>query len=290
MAKRKKINFKSKKTWKNILLIGLACITLVGAIAGISALFKNSKETTKVINPSYAVGGLSVDGKFVDTKESIYTKDAFACQGLDIDVDFRSNVSYKIFFYDDDVFLSSTDTLTENYDETTTPSFATYARVLITPNDDTEIKWYEISKYADQLTISVNKDQLSYIERVETGENVYTLMGRGNFNMFSKEFTQDNSSNYFYSGIIDTSLAKEVIIKVETSELTRLVDYNGSKVQALNLYDLTNSKSLSTDLSELNIIATDGKFSYISINCENFDEFVLSTSSFAVDTTAIYLV
>ena len=34
-----------------------------------------------------------------------------------------------------------------------------YCRVVITPNDDDKISWYEISGYAKQLNIEVNKDQ-----------------------------------------------------------------------------------------------------------------------------------
>ena len=87
MAKtKKKFNFKSMKTWKRVLLIGLACITLVGAIAGISALFreKDTSEQPKVeISASaFSIGGLSSDGKYIETEESIYTKDAFECQSF----------------------------------------------------------------------------------------------------------------------------------------------------------------------------------------------------------------
>lgn len=165
MAKnKKKINWKSKKTWKNVLIIGLAVITLVGAIVGLSALFRKSEETTKEINPTYAIGGLTEQGAYLETEESIYTEDAFECQGLDIELDFKSNVSYRVFFYDgENDFVSATSKLTKNYDETTTPERVKTARIVITPNDDTEIKWYEKSGYANQLTITVNKEQ-NYVD------------------------------------------------------------------------------------------------------------------------------
>ena len=56
-------------------------------------------------------------------------------------------------------FLSATEKQTGNYDETSTPLIAKYARVLITPNDDDEIKWYEVNGYSRQLNIEVNKEQ-----------------------------------------------------------------------------------------------------------------------------------
>ena len=157
MAKKRKINFKSKKTWKNILLIGLACITIIGAIAGISALFRESEETTKVINPTYAVGGLTENGAYLETEKSIYTEDAFECQGLDIELDFKSNVSYRVFFYgSENDFIQSTAKQVGDFNEENIPQIAKTCRIVITPNDDEKISWYEKSGYANQLTIRVN--------------------------------------------------------------------------------------------------------------------------------------
>ena len=160
MAKFKKINLKSKKTWKNALIIGLACITLVGAIVGLSSLFRKSEETTKVVNPTYAVGGLNEKGRYFETSESIYTKDAFECQGLDIELDFKSNISYRVFFYGaNDDFIQASSKQDGNFDETNIPQIAKTARIVITPNDDSKISWYEITGYANQLEIKVNKEQ-----------------------------------------------------------------------------------------------------------------------------------
>ena len=93
MAKRK-FNFKSMKTWKKALLIGLAGLTIVGAIAGISALFRekdtNEQPKVEISASAFSVGGLSSDGKYIETDGSIYTKDAFECQGLTITPDFET--------------------------------------------------------------------------------------------------------------------------------------------------------------------------------------------------------
>ncbi|MBQ8908993.1 MAG: hypothetical protein IJY90_01725 [Clostridia bacterium] len=213
MAKLKKINFKSKKTWKNILVVGLACLTIVGAIVGLSALFRKSEETTKVINPTYAVGGLTDDGKYKETEESIYTKDAFECQGLDVDLDFRSNISYRIFFYDNENdFLSSTAKLTSNYDEETTPMLARYARIVITPNDDTKVSWYEKGGYAEQLTIRVNKEQNFKIAE-EYSVDLSTLKTKA---FFTNEEYKENflASDTMSCVILDVSELKTIYSKV----------------------------------------------------------------------------
>jgi len=151
---------KNKKLWKNIgigVLTGALCI---GAVAGIGALANKSDDPTKTLNPSWAIGGLTAQGQYLETKESIYTKNAFECQGLDIEIDFDNNISYQVFFYDfENDFLSSTGKLTANYNEETTPVLASYARIVVTPKDDQKISWYEKGGYADQLTITVNKEQ-----------------------------------------------------------------------------------------------------------------------------------
>lgn len=162
MAKMKKVNWKSKKTWRNILVIFLAIITLVGAVVGITALFRKSEETTKTISPSYAIGGLDEKGAYVDTKESIYTKDAFECYGLKTTLAFDNNISYRIYFYDENnEFLQRSEQLTSAFDceKTLMPANTKSARIVITPNEDSKISWYEKNGYAKQLTIKVNKDQ-----------------------------------------------------------------------------------------------------------------------------------
>lgn len=169
MAKlRKKFNLKSMKTWKKILVIGLACITLVGAIAGISALFResdtNEQPKTNISSSAFSVGGLTEDGKFFETESSIYTKDAFECQGLTITPDFESTVKYQVYFYAPNYkFMSSTDLIEDVFTHEAIPTDAQYARIVITPNDDQKISWYEVSGYARQLDIQVYKEQ-NYIQ------------------------------------------------------------------------------------------------------------------------------
>ncbi len=224
MAKLKKINFKSKKTWKNILVIGLACLTIVGAIVGLSALFRKGEETTKVINPTYAVGGLTEDGRYKETEESIYTKDAFECMGLDVEIDFRSNISYRLFFYDENnAFVDSSSNLTTNYDsaDELLPFGTKYCRIVITPNEDDKISWYEKGGYAEQLTISVSKEQDKAINVMPQNMLVLdeTQMGYAlaEFNAGS-EFKTNEMPNYNTSEKIN----------VAGSSLVKLIAFDGN--------------------------------------------------------------
>ena len=171
-----KFNLRSKRTWKKILSVGLGIIITVGAIVGISALVKKGKEKTNEINPKFSIGALTEDGKYSESKESIYS-DAFECQGLSVQLAFDHNISYEIFYYNQySDFISSTGTLTENYNtvENLMPANTVFARIEITPNEDDEISWYEKSKYSKQLTIEVFKDQTD-LSNVELPVDLFSI-------------------------------------------------------------------------------------------------------------------
>lgn len=242
MAKMKKINWKSKKTWKNALIIGLACITLVGAVVGLSTLFRKSEETTKEINPTYAVGGLTEQGRYFETEESIYTEDAFECQGLDIDLDFKSNISYRVFFYDsENEFLESTEKLISDFNKDVSP-YAKTCRIVITPNEDDKISWYEKNGYANQLTIRVDKEQ----SVASITENLFVYDGDVVGKYYNGSTTNFTSSDGLgNSAIIDVSGYDKLQITMAQSEfyvtpLCQFMTSDGIIVETPNIV-LTNN-------------------------------------------------
>ena len=192
-----KLKYKTKRTLTQILSIVLLCAVGFGAIMGISALSKKLNEETTIIHPSFEVGGLGADGKYVDTDESIYTKDSFECQGLEVKLDFDSNVTYQAFYYDElDKFISATPVYEESL-KLSVPADAIYARLVVTPiwgddvdKDDRVCHWYNVYKYANQLEISVLKDQ-----EVET-EFVYTNISLTD----TTKFTFESGVYYSASG------------------------------------------------------------------------------------------
>lgn len=165
MAKKLKMKYKTKKTLKNILL-GVVCVgAVVGVAAGAKAIVDYSEQDVKTIHPAFAIGGLE-NGLYEETETSIYTKEAFECKGLTIKLDFDHDVTYQVFFYEEDGdFISSTEVLDERYDEEI-PTGATHARIEVTPQwtnvedeDDRKINWFNKIKFANQLNIEVDKDQ-----------------------------------------------------------------------------------------------------------------------------------
>ena len=161
-----KMKFKTKKTLVKVLSIFACGLLVFGAVFGAIALTKSIKNETKKITPTFTVGGLDAAGKYTETKVSIYTKDAFACKGLEIKLDFDSNVKYQVFYYDDkNTFVSQTDIYTATED-LVVPADATHARLVVTPiwEDDVEAEdrvchWYNTHKYSKQLEIRVLKNQ-----------------------------------------------------------------------------------------------------------------------------------
>lgn len=165
--------FKKKNIWLRI----LGCVLLVSLLGAVAfSIFKITDESTEEsVSPSFAVGSLDADtGVYKKSEGSIYTKKAFLCQGLKITLDFDSTVSYRVFLYDSkNNFLMASESLTSDFNLSSNapvwtsdgyineiiPSFAKYARIVVTPHSDDSVNLFEIRKYAKQLNISVSKDQ-----------------------------------------------------------------------------------------------------------------------------------
>ncbi len=140
-------------------LAGVAAITAVAF--GVKAIVDYTKNDLKTINPSFEVGSLGSDGKYVADEGSLYTKEAFGCYGLQVKPDFDSGVDYQVFYYDIlDNFVSSSEVLSEGYGAEA-PVNGAYARIVITPRDDEDgkIGFTEKIKYSNQITVKVKKEQ-----------------------------------------------------------------------------------------------------------------------------------
>lgn len=160
------MKLKTKKTIVKIVSILACCLLIFGVIYGAVAISKTLKDETKKIRPSFTVGGLDTNGEYVKTKASIYTEKAFACKGLEIKLDFDSNVKYQVFYYNEkDVFVSQTSVYVATED-LLVPDEATHARLVVTPIWEDDVKsedrvchWYNTGKYSKQLEIRVLKNQ-----------------------------------------------------------------------------------------------------------------------------------
>ena len=224
---------KTKQTLKTIALAVVGVGALIGGASAINSLVNKADEDLKVIHPTFEVGGLTDEGKYEDVDDSIYTKEAFECQGLEIKLDFDNTIDYQVFFYESDGdFVSATETLSGNKD-LEVPFGSTHARIEITPNwtemgedYDTEkeqvIKWYDVAKYSSQMEIKVNKVQEEIVLPYE-GENrmVYFEGKTGTFSSGVNGFNlSDGELNI--TDLIITNNCSNLCLKVDENLLEKL--------------------------------------------------------------------
>lgn len=252
--------------WKSILYLVLALLLIAGIGFGIYTIVDKT-TTTEIRASAFSIGGLSVNGKYKETKDSIYTKDAFGCQGLKITPKFDSAVSYEVFFYDaEGNFADSTGRLTTTYKMPKMDEWITQCRVVITPIDGDEISLLEVGKYANQLTIEVNKTQKTYKlpyvgeNKFEYHENISLTLSEGVKNF---EVREDGVANG--SGLVLTANCSNISVKVKTVDLA-----------AVNIVFMDYTSVIRRDtLDKLDAKTTvDGAYTYLVFDvpsrCEGF--------------------
>lgn len=274
---------KVRINWKSIVYIVLALLLVAGIGFGIYTIVDKSK-TTEIRASAFSLGGLNANGKYKETKESIYTKDAFGCQGLVITPKFESAVSYEVFYYDvDGNFVSNSGRLTSTYKMPKMADYVNQCRVVITPIEGDEISLLEVGKYANQLTIEVNKTQKAY-KLPYRGENKFEYHTNVDFSLSKGvnnfEIREDGTSNS--SGLVLTANCTKICVKVKTADL--------ASVQVVFMSD-TSSIGQST-LAKLDAKTTiDGDYTYLVLdvptNCEGF--IIACSNNLSIADAGIYV-
>lgn len=154
--RKKRISVSNIKWIITFVLIAMLSVAVIFAFVKID---KNEKTKTLGTNSfTYAIGLLDAEGEYEQGTSSIYTKDYYSVDGLTVELEEDATITYKLFFYDENKdFIDMTSDLSLNYDSSSTPETAEYFKVMITPTNDAEVSWTEISTYAGQLTVTVNK-------------------------------------------------------------------------------------------------------------------------------------
>ena len=284
--------------WKNILIISLALILGVGAIAGVSSLVKNEKTTLSSLE--FKRGALNDLGFYIESDQSIYTKDLIECQGLEIEPDFETLGEYQVYYYDSNKqFVGKTDKIDSQTDGVYVKGdnyrFAKYCRIVITPEvtkdedgnviDDYKIKFYEVAGIAGKYKISVDKEQNFTLSKklVDGLENKGVLLGKG---LMGNDgiFEPDESTFYYFFDEIDVSSANVLILKVKTSSLGISMGNHYGPV----IFDHDTMDILSDGLSYVTL-DTVGDFTYIICNVANVDNVIGFVDSVSSDCFEIYI-
>lgn len=156
---------KRKNLLKKISL-GAVGVASIGAIAfGVSKIVQFCKNDTKTLSLDYSVGALTDEGKYQEDECKLYTKKAFACEGLRVAFDFDAEVNGQFYFYDiNDKYISKSDVITEG-SSVSVPLNGAYARAVVIPTNDEDgsISFTEKYKYGSQMQVKVDKNAESNI-------------------------------------------------------------------------------------------------------------------------------
>lgn len=156
---------KRKNLLKKISL-GAVGVASIGAIAfGVSKIVQFCKNDSKTLSLDYSVGALTDEGKYQEDECKLYTKKAFACEGLRVAFDFDAEVNGQFYFYDiNDKYISKSDVITEG-SSVSVPLNGAYARAVVIPTNDEDgsISFTEKYKYGSQMQVKVDKNAESNI-------------------------------------------------------------------------------------------------------------------------------
>lgn len=258
-----KLNYKTKKTLSQALSIVLVCLVGFGAVMGLSALSKKLDEETKIIYPTFEVGGINSEGK--GDKEltgSIYTKESFECKGLEIRLDFDANVKYKVYYYNDlDTLLGTS----QEYDESmklSVPANATHARVVVTPiwnkdiaKEDRVCHWYDVTKYSSQLEITVLKEQ-------DDKSGLVSLFDVSSIDLNTDMTAYTNTSNPFM--LQDNTKLNGQTIKRIGVPVSSVADYTTETV--FTVYVVKGNTTESTIVETIELVAEANTFNSNTVN------------------------
>lgn len=155
-----------RKNFLKKISLGAVGVASIGAIAfGVSKIVQFCKNDSKTLSLDYSVGALTDEGKYQEDECKLYTKKAFACEGLRVTFDFDAEVNGQFYFYDiNDKYLSKSDVITEG-SSVSVPLNGAYARAVVIPTNDEDgsISFTEKYKYGSQMQVKVDKNAESNI-------------------------------------------------------------------------------------------------------------------------------
>lgn len=292
------MRIKTKGIIKKIALVLAGVVALSAVGFGVAKLVEFVKDDLKTISPVFDVGNLGTDGKFVDDESTLYTKEAFQCDGLQIKLDFDNQIEYQIYFYDDlDNFVESTEVLSAAYSETDHDG---YARIVIIPteDDDDKISLTERVTYPGQMTIKVSINQgIKYIDfynkHMRIVDDVYSMNFYSGFFIIPEEGSpyfgsNDEDKHYVTShellsvnggSFIDFSFVPDNSDYPEYSDITFKwvfeifeFDINGSVVKSCSLGNYTEGyklKDTTTHVLFTYVLANSETNAHLSLNSED---------------------
>lgn len=284
------MKLKMRKTLKKV---GLGCLAVasIGAAAFTAVKIGETLQNDTIkVGLNYNVGGLDdTTGKYVKDESRIYTKDRFACYGLNTKLEFDSTISYQVFYYDiNDNFISASEVLTFGI-TSVVPRNGAYARIEITPLDDEDGKITRLEKreYSSQLSVRVAKDAKSMIDERYTSFKGHVLEVVEGFD----DCTIGHNYNWSSSGLIAAgagaySIEKEIVnvgknnvLSCDLSKFTFSAEDEYIKVTIIEFSDLPTKVGV---LKERTEFCTQAR-GIVDLNLEKSAKYILVSLTSTVD-------
>lgn len=136
-----------------IIVTVIAVIALLGVV-GLGLVVNDQISTLELKSWNYTVADLDSEGELDSSDENIVTKDYIKVDGLEITVNEEAEITYRVVFYDEDKeYISETDELTTDFQDSEIPEGAEYCKIVITPVDDNEISIFEKGDFVEMLNV-----------------------------------------------------------------------------------------------------------------------------------------
>ena len=142
------------------IIVFLLVFALVGAVAALFVQIDRQTTVTELGPEAYMIGALDAEGKATDSDATIVTRKAFSTDGLKVELADEAEVTYELFYYDDeDEFISSTGALGTDFYGLGVPLTAKAFQIVITPTEDEDgkVSLTEVIGYADQVTVTIDR-------------------------------------------------------------------------------------------------------------------------------------
>ena len=236
------MNKKIKSNIKKVLLVIVGLLTL-GAIASLFTNLATREENE--IHPTFVLGGLDANGKYVESKDTLFTPDAIEYNELSIELDFKSDMKYKLYFYDEnDAFVSTSDLTDAKYEETTTS--LKYVRVVLKPTFDKDVKAEDRKitalqkiKLVNQVTICAKVNETEEVEMItfsvtSVNGEIYNFTSENGLSFGDLPFENEK----YYS--VDSN---DVYLYIDSSDIVYIHTSIGDSSIALNSMIIENNKT-----------------------------------------------
>lgn len=141
---------------KTLTTIAVVCsvLALTGVVAT-AAVLNDQIDEVQLKTWDYEVATLDAEGDVDESEANVVTKDFITVNGLQIKVMEEAEISYEVFFYDEDEdFISKTESLIVDFDSSAIPEDAEFVKILITHEKDDEISWGEKNEYSQMLEVT----------------------------------------------------------------------------------------------------------------------------------------